>query len=49
VPTGYRVEAAIAIGKPGDKSLLPPALQVREMPSLRNPITAIAFEGTFPV
>ncbi|GLR97847.1 MULTISPECIES: nitroreductase family protein [Bradyrhizobium] len=45
VPTGYRVEAAIAIGKAGDKSLLPPALQMREMPSSRNPIAAIAFEG----
>ena len=48
VPAGYRVEAAVAIGKPGDKSLLPEALQAREAPSQRNPLSASAFEGAFP-
>jgi nitroreductase len=48
VPAGYRVEAAVAIGKPGDKSLLPEALQARETPSQRNPLSASAFEGVFP-
>lgn len=48
VPTGYRVEAAVAIGKPGDKAQLPEALQARETPSQRNPISATAFEGAFP-
>jgi nitroreductase len=47
VPAGYRAEAAIAIGKPGDKSQLPEALQARETPSPRTPITATAFEGSF--
>lgn len=48
VPAGYRVEAAIAIGKPGDKLQLPEALQARETPSPRNPLSTIAFEGVFP-
>ena len=46
-PAGYRVEAAVAIGKPGDKAQLPEALQARETPSQRNPISATVFEGSF--
>jgi nitroreductase len=38
VPDGYRVEAAIAIGKRGDKSLLPESLQAREVQSQRVPL-----------
>ena len=48
VPEGYRVEAAIAVGKPGDKSILPEALQAREQPNGRNPVSDFAFEGGFP-
>jgi len=48
VPDGFRVEAAIAIGKPGDKSILPEGLQAREAPSSRNPLAASALEGGFP-
>ncbi len=48
IPEGYRVEAAIAIGRQGDKSTLPEMLQAREAPSGRDPITAFAFEGAFP-
>ena len=48
VPEGYRVEAAIAIGKQADKSVLPEALQEREVPSDRNKIETFAFEGHFP-
>jgi nitroreductase len=47
VPQGYRVEAAYAIGKLGDKSTLPEALQAREVPSPRLPLTQLAFEGGF--
>jgi nitroreductase len=47
VPPGYRVEAAVAIGRQGPKTLLPEALQAREMPSDRKPVTAIALEGGF--
>lgn len=48
VPDGYRVEMAFALGKPGDKSILPEALQAREQPSGRNPQADFVFEGAFP-
>ena len=48
IPDGYRVEAAYAIGKRGDKSKLPEMLQAREMPSDRMPLSELAFEGGFP-
>ena len=48
VPEGYRVEAAYAIGKLGDKSSLPETLQAREEPSDRIPLSDLAFEGGFP-
>ena len=47
VPKGYRVEAAYAIGKLGDKSKLSEALQAREQPSPRLPLSEVAFEGGF--
>lgn len=47
VPAGYAVEAGIAIGRPGDKSILPPALQAREVPSQRQRLEDIAAEGLF--
>ena len=48
VPQGYRVEAAIAVGRQGDKSVLPEAMQAREQPTPREPLSAIALEGGFP-
>ena len=47
VPQGYRVEAAYAIGRQGDKATLPEGLQAREAPSPRKPLAEIAFEGGF--
>ncbi|MCK8784469.1 nitroreductase family protein [Roseomonas sp. NAR14] len=47
VPSGYRVEAAYAIGRKADKSKLPEGLQARETPSPRKPLAEIAFEGGF--
>ena len=47
VPSGYRVEAAYAVGRPGDKTTLPEMLQSRETPSPRKPLAEIAFEGRF--
>jgi len=44
----YRVEMAFAIGKQGDKSILPEALQAREVPNSRNPQAQFCFEGDFP-
>ena len=48
-PAGYRVEAAYAVGRLGDKATLPEALQAREFPSPRLPVSEIAFEGGFKV
>jgi nitroreductase len=48
-PEDYRIEAAVAIGKPGDKNTLPEFLQAREQPSGRNPIAALIHEGSFKV
>ncbi len=48
VPEGYRVEAALAIGKQGDKSILPEQVQAMEAPNGRNPVSSLAFEGAFP-
>jgi nitroreductase len=47
VPNGYRVEAAIAIGKRGDKSLLPEPLKAREQPNDRMPLVQMVGEGSF--
>jgi nitroreductase len=47
VPQGYRVEAAIAIGRWGDPASLPEALRAREQPSSRTPVADISFEGGF--
>ncbi|MFB2552981.1 nitroreductase family protein [Ensifer soli] len=44
---GFRVEAAIAIGRPGDKTQLPDHLQGRETPSPRRPLAQVAFNGSF--
>ena len=47
VPDGHHVQAAIAIGKKGPASMLPEALQAREAPSPRNPLSTFLFEGGF--
>jgi nitroreductase len=48
LPAGYRVEAAAAVGRLADKSILPEFLQAREVPSPRKPIGEFAFAGSFP-
>jgi|SRR5579883_249503 len=47
VPDTHRLEAALAIGRLGDKSLLPEKLRAREEPSQRKPLAAIISEGIF--
>ncbi len=49
VPQGYRVEQAIAIGRRGDKSMLPESIAARESPNDRLPLATIAMEGSFRV
>ena len=47
VPDRFRIEAAVAIGRMGDKATLPEGLQDKEAPSGRNPIDSFAFAGNF--
>ncbi|MDY7576961.1 nitroreductase family protein [Herbaspirillum sp. RTI4] len=47
IPDGYTVEAAVVVGKEGDKTTLPEGLQGRESPSPRLPVSSFAFEGIF--
>jgi hypothetical protein len=48
VPDDCRVEAAIAIGRLGDRSCLPENLQAREEPNGRRPLSETVLEGGFP-
>jgi len=43
----YRIEAAFALGRPADKSVLPEAYQGRETPSCRDAMAGKVFEGRF--
>lgn len=47
LPEGFHIEAAVAIGKMGDKSILPEGLQAKEVPNGRKPLDEVAFEGRF--
>ena len=47
IPDAYAIEAVVAIGKPGDKGLLPEGLRARETPNGRLPLTRLASEGRF--
>ena len=48
VPARFRIEAAAAIGRRGDLSVLPESLQARDVPSERKPIAEFAFDGLYP-
>lgn len=48
VPEGWRVEVAVAIGRQGDRSLLPEQMAAREVPNGRESLGVIALEGAFP-
>ena len=45
VPGEFRVEAMVAVGKPGAKEALPSALQEREAPNDRRPLSETVCEG----
>lgn len=49
IPEGFRIEAAVAIGRMGDPATLPDKLREREVPSDRKPLDQIAFRGNFRV
>jgi nitroreductase len=46
-PDTVKLEAAIAIGYPGKKEDLSEALQARETPSQRHPVSSFAFPGRY--
>ncbi|AVS68094.1 nitroreductase family protein [Paracidovorax avenae] len=48
IPGGYAVQAVVAIGRRGDKGVLPEGLQSRESPNGRLPLAQLASEGRFP-
>ena len=47
IPEGFRVEAMVVVGRPGDPASLPEKLREKEMPSGRKPLSEITCEGTF--
>lgn len=47
IPEGYRIEAGVAVGRIADKSILSERNQEREVPSLRKPLSELAFRGKF--
>jgi len=47
IPEGFRVEAMIAVGQPGDPAQLPERLREREAPSGRKSLAEITCEGAF--
>lgn len=47
IPEGFRVEAMIAVGRPGDPAKLPEQVRAREAPSSRKSLSEITCEGAF--
>lgn len=48
VPSRFRIEIAVALGRRADPETLPPQLRDREWPSPRRPLAETAFPGSFP-
>jgi nitroreductase len=48
IPEGYRLEAAVAIGRKAPADRLPEGLREREAPAPRKPVAEIAVAGPFP-
>lgn len=47
IPALYKVEAMVAIGRPGSIEALPPAVQARETPNQRRTLAQTICEGAF--
>lgn len=47
IPAHFTVQAAVAIGRQGDRALLPEELRIREAPNQRLPLRELVFEGHF--
>jgi nitroreductase len=48
IPSGYAINAVIAVGRRGDKSLIPETFHAAETPNGRKPISEFVFSGKFP-
>ena len=48
IPQGFRLEAAVAIGRKAPADRLPEGLREREAPAPRKPVAEIAVAGPFP-
>jgi nitroreductase len=48
LPPEFKIELIIALGKPGDKKMLPAELQAREVFTDRKPLSEIVFEDAYP-
>lgn len=48
IPDGFRLEAAVAIGRKAPAERLPEGLREREAPAPRKPVAEIAVAGPFP-
>lgn len=46
IPAGYKINAVAALGKIGDPAILDPELRNREVPSERDPIEHLVFQGS---
>jgi len=47
VPDTFALHCVVAVGRQGDKTLLDEALQAREAPNARQPLSAMVCEGRF--
>jgi nitroreductase len=47
IPDEFNVEAMAAVGRPGEKEVLPEKLQAREIPNDRRKVSESIFEGPF--
>jgi nitroreductase len=43
----FRIDAAIAVGRPTEAGVLPEPYRAREVPSLRQPVESFVFEGRY--
>ncbi len=48
IPPEYHIDVAIAVGRRGDKSILPETFHAGENPNGRKPVADVTLEGGFP-
>jgi hypothetical protein len=48
IPSDYHADVVIAVGRRGDKSLIPETFHAGENPNGRNAVNEVIIEGAFP-